>query len=71
MLFRSLVEIAKALLFRSELIIMDEPSTALSTREIENLFEETVDEAHFMQSQQSRGSAHEIEWELSDDSCSA
>lgn len=33
-----LVEIAKALLFRSELIIMDEPSTALSTGEIENLF---------------------------------
>lgn len=36
---KQLVEIAKALLFRSELIIMDEPSTALSTREIENLFE--------------------------------
>ena len=34
-----LVEIAKALLFRSELIIMDEPSTALSTGEIETLFE--------------------------------
>lgn len=33
-----LVEIAKALLFKSELIIMDEPSTALSTGEIENLF---------------------------------
>lgn len=33
-----LVEIAKALLFRSELIIMDEPSTALSTGEIETLF---------------------------------
>ncbi len=33
-----LVEIAKALLFQSELIIMDEPSTALSTHEIENLF---------------------------------
>ena len=33
-----LVEIAKALLFKSELIIMDEPSTALSTKEIENLF---------------------------------
>lgn len=33
-----LVEIAKALLFQSELIIMDEPSTALSTGEIENLF---------------------------------
>ncbi len=33
-----MVEIAKALLFQSELIIMDEPSTALSTREIENLF---------------------------------
>lgn len=35
---KQLVEIAKALLFKSELIIMDEPSTALSTREIENLF---------------------------------
>lgn len=34
-----LVEIAKALLFQSELIIMDEPSTALSTHEIENLFD--------------------------------
>lgn len=34
-----MVEIAKALLFQSELIIMDEPSTALSTHEIENLFE--------------------------------
>ena len=29
----------KALLFKSELIIMDEPSTALSTHEIDNLFE--------------------------------
>ena len=36
---KQLVEIAKALLFHSELIIMDEPSTALSTGEIENLFE--------------------------------
>ena len=36
---KQLVEIAKALLFRSELIIMDEPSTALNTSEIENLFE--------------------------------
>ena len=35
---KQLVEIAKALLFKSELIIMDEPSTALSTHEIENLF---------------------------------
>ena len=33
-----MVEIAKALLFKSELIIMDEPSSALSTGEIENLF---------------------------------
>lgn len=36
---KQMVEIAKALLFRSELIIMDEPSTALATSEIENLFE--------------------------------
>ncbi len=36
---KQLVEIAKALLFKSELIIMDEPSTALSTHEIENLFD--------------------------------
>lgn len=35
---KQLVEIGKALLFRSELIIMDEPSTALATHEIENLF---------------------------------
>ena len=35
---KQLVEIGKALLFKSELIIMDEPSTALSTHEIENLF---------------------------------
>lgn len=35
---KQLVEIAKALLFDCELIIMDEPSTALSTDEIENLF---------------------------------
>ena len=35
---KQLVEIGKALLFRCELIIMDEPTTALSTREIENLF---------------------------------
>ena len=36
---KQLVEIAKALLFDSQLIIMDEPSTALSTGEIENLFD--------------------------------
>lgn len=36
---KQLVEIGKALLFHSELIIMDEPSTALSNAEIENLFE--------------------------------
>lgn len=35
---KQLVEIAKALLFKCELIIMDEPTTALSTNEIENLF---------------------------------
>lgn len=35
---KQLVEIAKALLFDCQLIIMDEPSTALSTDEIENLF---------------------------------
>ena len=35
---KQLVEIGKALLFKSELIIMDEPSTALATHEIENLF---------------------------------
>lgn len=35
---KQLVEIAKALLFESELIIMDEPTTALSTNEVENLF---------------------------------
>ncbi|MDR2842547.1 MAG: sugar ABC transporter ATP-binding protein [Spirochaetaceae bacterium] len=35
---KQLVEIARALLFQSELIIMDEPTTALNTREIENLF---------------------------------
>ena len=36
---KQLIEIAKALLFHSELIIMDEPSTALSNAEIDNLFE--------------------------------
>lgn len=36
---KQLVEIGKALLFDSQLIIMDEPSTALNTSEIENLFE--------------------------------
>jgi ribose transport system ATP-binding protein len=35
---KQLVEIARALLFKSELIIMDEPTTALNAREIENLF---------------------------------
>ena len=35
---KQLVEIGKVLLFRSELIIMDEPSTALGTPDIENLF---------------------------------
>ncbi len=35
---KQLVEIARALLFKSDLIIMDEPSTALSNKEIENLF---------------------------------
>lgn len=36
---KQLVEIAKALLFQSELIIMDEPTTALNNQEITNLFE--------------------------------
>ena len=35
---KQLVEIAKALLFQSELIIMDEPTTALNNQEIDNLF---------------------------------
>ena len=35
---KQLVEIAKALLFESKLIIMDEPTTALTYKEIENLF---------------------------------
>lgn len=35
---KQLVEIAKALLFESRLIIMDEPTTALTNKEIENLF---------------------------------
>lgn len=35
---KQLIEIAKALLFKCELIIMDEPTTALSTNEVENLF---------------------------------
>jgi ribose transport system ATP-binding protein len=35
---KQLVEIARALLFKSELIIMDEPTTALNANEIENLF---------------------------------
>ncbi len=36
---KQMVEIARALLFKSEVIIMDEPTTALATHEIENLFE--------------------------------
>ncbi len=36
---KQLVEIARALLFSCDLIIMDEPTSALNTREIENLFE--------------------------------
>ncbi len=35
---KQLVEIARALLFDSELIIMDEPTTALSNQEIDSLF---------------------------------
>jgi ribose transport system ATP-binding protein len=35
---KQMVEIARALLFDSELIIMDEPTTALNAREIEKLF---------------------------------
>ncbi|WP_432667411.1 sugar ABC transporter ATP-binding protein [Wukongibacter baidiensis] len=35
---KQLVEIAKSLLFKSRLIIMDEPTTALTNKEIENLF---------------------------------
>ena len=35
---KQLVEIARSLLFECNLIIMDEPTTALSNREIENLF---------------------------------
>jgi ribose transport system ATP-binding protein len=35
---KQLVEIARALLFDCKLIIMDEPTTALTNREIENLF---------------------------------
>ncbi len=35
---KQLIEIAKSLLFKCELIIMDEPTTALSTHEIYNLF---------------------------------
>ena len=35
---KQLVEIAKALLFESRLIIMDEPTTALTNKEIDNLF---------------------------------
>ena len=35
---KQLVEIARALLFEASLIIMDEPTTALSNKEIKNLF---------------------------------
>lgn len=35
---KQLVEIGKALLFQSKLIIMDEPTTALTNKEIDNLF---------------------------------
>ena len=35
---KQLVEIARALLFKSEIIIMDEPTTALNTKEIDQLF---------------------------------
>jgi len=35
---KQLVEIARALLFKSELIIMDEPTTAINAQEITNLF---------------------------------
>ncbi len=35
---KQLVEIGRALLFESEIIIMDEPTTALNAEEIENLF---------------------------------
>lgn len=35
---KQLVEIARALLFESEMIIMDEPTTALTNQEIDNLF---------------------------------
>lgn len=36
--YKQLVEIAKALLYESKIIIMDEPTTALSDEEIQNLF---------------------------------
>ncbi|QLY39554.1 sugar ABC transporter ATP-binding protein [Hujiaoplasma nucleasis] len=35
---KQLVEIARAILFESKLIIMDEPTTALTNKEIDNLF---------------------------------
>ena len=35
---KQIVEIARALLFKCDLIIMDEPTTALTNREIDNLF---------------------------------
>ena len=37
--YKQLVEIAKALLFQSKIIIMDEPTTALTDAEIKNLFD--------------------------------
>lgn len=36
---KQLIEIARALLYEAKLIIMDEPTTALSDREIQNLFD--------------------------------
>jgi len=36
---KQLVEIGRALLFKSDLIIMDEPTTALSTHDVERLFD--------------------------------
>ena len=36
---KQMIEIAKALLFDSKLIIMDEPTTALTNKEIDSLFD--------------------------------